>query len=472
MKLFSGSTKGSGLSLPAKLVYASGQMGASLMNMITVSWLLYYYTGRSTPTGERTMLVSYSAFALVNIVTRVVDALSAPVIGYASDRFNTPLGRRKPWIIFGAPLLVLSGIFLFFPPTPTGSSLNVVWLLVTLTGLWVFYTAVVAPYISLLPEISSCTRERVEISSYMGVFEVLGTLSATIAVGLFIKLFPDGVDFSFISIEDGYRVAILVFGSIALILFWLSVSFVKETPRSAAKEVPFTFRESVLYCFRNRPFVIFILTLMMFMISLNVLIIMIPFMVTLVMGFEAHVGGYIQGSLVLASLLMFLPVYRLSTKYGKKKVFGTSFLLFAAALPVIAMMDTWPFIGRLADTALQSLGREPLSVGMIRLVHATVPMVMFVFPLASFFVLIRPIFADLIDLDEKKTGYRREAMYDGLMGLGIKVAAGGAAVLGPLSLKFFGGTVQDPGGIRAVFIFCTFMLVGAFFYFRKYPVET
>ncbi len=466
------SAESSGLSLPAKLIYASGQMGASLMNMITVSWLLYYYTGRSTPGGDRIMLVSYSAFALVNIATRVIDALSAPMIGYASDRFNTPLGRRKPWIIFGAPLLVISGILLFFPPSPSGSSLNVIWLLATLTGLWVFYTAVVAPYISLLPEISSCIRERVEISSYMGVFEVLGTLSATIAVGLFIRFFPHGIDFPFIPIDDGYRVAILVFGCMALLLFWLSVTFVKESPRSAAKEVPFTFRESVLYCFQNRPFVIFILTLMMFMISLNILIIMIPFMVTLIMGFEAHVGGYIQGALVIASLVMFLPVYRLSTRYGKKKVFGTSFLLFAVALPVISIMDTWPFIGWLADALIQSLGKEPLNVGMIRMIHATVPMVMFIFPLASFFVLIRPIFADLIDLDEKRTGYRREAMYDGLMGLGIKVAAGGAAVLGPLSLKFFGGTVEDPGGIRAVFIFCTFMLVGAFFYFKRYPVET
>ncbi len=454
-----------------KITYAAGQMGGALMPMITISWLLYYYTGRTDAAGNRIMLVSYSAFAVVNIISRVIDAAAAPLIGFASDRYNTRWGRRKPWVFIGAPFLSLSAVLLFYPPGEPGSGSNIVWLLCMLTALWIFFTAVVAPYISLLPEITGSNRERIEISSYMGVFEVAGTLMATIAVGLFIKVFPHGFHRGFVDFSDGYRFAVVVFSIIALFLFWLSVSFVREKPHSPAKDIPFGLIESVRQCLKNRPFLIFMVTLMMFSIALDELIAMIPFMVTLIMGFGAHVGGYIQGGLVVASLPMFFLVFRYSSRYGKKKVFGISFLMFALALPVIALMKDFPFIGWGVNCLFIAAGWGPLEEGVIVLVHALVPMVLFIFPLASFFVLIRPIFADLIDLDEKYTGYRREAMYDGLMGLVIKVAAGVASVIGPLCLKYFGGTVENPGGIQVVFLICTGMLLGAYALFRKYPLE-
>lgn len=446
-------------------------MGASLMPMITIGWLLYYYTGRSTPAGDRIMLVSYSAFAVINIISRIIDAAAAPVIGFASDRYNTRWGRRKPWVFFGAPFLAVCAVLLFYPPGGEGSFANIAWLLATLTGLWVFYTAVVAPYISLLPEITSCKKERIEISSYMGVFEVAGTLMATIAVGIFIKIFPEGIDAGFVNISDGYKLAIIIFSIIALLFFWLSIIFVKEKPHSSAKEIPFGLIESIRQCLKNRPFVIFVVTLMLFSIALDELIAMIPFMVTLIIGMGAHVGGYIQGAIVAASLPMFFLVYHYSHRYGKKKVFGISFLMFGLALPVMAFMNDYPFIGWGINMLVIAAGGAPLKPGIIKLVHSMVPMVLLVFPLASFFVLIRPIFADLIDLDEKYTGYRREAMYDGLMGLVIKIAAGLASVIGPLCLHFFGGTAEDPDGITVVFVICSVMLFAAYWLFRKYPIE-
>lgn len=217
--------------------------------------------------------------------------------------------------------------------------------MLTLTFLWIFFTAVVAPYISLLPEITSSNRERIEISSYMGVFEVVGTLMATIAIGIFIKIFPRGIDLGFVNISDGYKFAIIIFSFSAFMFFWISISFVHEKPHSSAKEIPFGLVESIRQCMKNRPFVIFMITLMMFSVALDELIAMIPFMVTLIMGFGPHVGGYIQGAIVVASLPMFFLVFKYSSRFGKKKVFGISFLMFAMALPVIALMKDFPFIG-------------------------------------------------------------------------------------------------------------------------------
>ena len=38
----------------------------------------------------------------VLFLARAVDFLLDPVIGFASDRWSTRLGRRKPWIVAGA----------------------------------------------------------------------------------------------------------------------------------------------------------------------------------------------------------------------------------------------------------------------------------------------------------------------------------------------------------------------------------
>ena len=53
-------------------------------------------------------------------VARLFDMGTDPLIGWASDRFPTRWGRRKPWIVAGTPLLMLAAWFLFVPPESAG----------------------------------------------------------------------------------------------------------------------------------------------------------------------------------------------------------------------------------------------------------------------------------------------------------------------------------------------------------------
>ena len=55
--------------------------------------------------------VLWIAPALVGSIlgaSRVWDAISDPLIGYASDRTRMRIGRRRPWMLLGAPLLALA----------------------------------------------------------------------------------------------------------------------------------------------------------------------------------------------------------------------------------------------------------------------------------------------------------------------------------------------------------------------------
>ena len=56
-------------------------------------------------------------YSLVLLIYTFVDAIDNPVYGFLSDRTRTKWGRRRPWLIIGTPLLILSFILFFNVPS-------------------------------------------------------------------------------------------------------------------------------------------------------------------------------------------------------------------------------------------------------------------------------------------------------------------------------------------------------------------
>ena len=57
--------------------------------------------------------VALTTIAMVLLIARVFDAVTDPLIGYWSDRYRAKFGTRKPFIIAGGILLIVSGYFLY-----------------------------------------------------------------------------------------------------------------------------------------------------------------------------------------------------------------------------------------------------------------------------------------------------------------------------------------------------------------------
>lgn len=88
--------------------YALGMFGTSIpINLIRGSIVLLYVD---------ILGMDVRAYAAVMAVYAVIDAIDNPVLGHLSDRTRTRLGRRRPWLLLGAPLLAASMIALFSPP--------------------------------------------------------------------------------------------------------------------------------------------------------------------------------------------------------------------------------------------------------------------------------------------------------------------------------------------------------------------
>ncbi len=107
-------------------------------------------------------------------LARMSDAFTDPIIGFASDRWQTPFGRRKPWIVAGVPLLLASLWMLFHPPMDSGRFYLLFWYAAMTLGV----TFLTIPYAAWGAELSSDYHERTSIQHSREVFVLVGLTSA------------------------------------------------------------------------------------------------------------------------------------------------------------------------------------------------------------------------------------------------------------------------------------------------------
>ena len=92
--------------------------------MLAGVYLPRFYVGLGIP--------FLAAGAAIGVV-RLFDIFIDPIFGLLIDRTNTPIGRYRPWLLLGAPV-IMGGLYeLLVVPVPTTSHL-IVWLVVTYVG--------------------------------------------------------------------------------------------------------------------------------------------------------------------------------------------------------------------------------------------------------------------------------------------------------------------------------------------------
>jgi len=151
------------------------------------------------------------------------NAVNDPLMGQISDRTRTRMGRRVPYVLFGAIPLGLSFFFLWTPPGHNPLVLAVYFLIIlfvfdTLYSLtWVAYTA-------LFPEIALTVRERVNLSVAREVLAVIALLLSYILAPILAE-------------RIGYLWMGAVMGAVVAIGYLLSMIGVRERTTGVQEDV-------------------------------------------------------------------------------------------------------------------------------------------------------------------------------------------------------------------------------------------
>jgi len=212
--------------------YAIGMFGTSIpINMLKTYAAIYYVDrlGLTTP-----------QMATILLVYTFIDALDNPVYGFLSDRTRSRWGRRRPWLVIGTPLLVLTFIAFYSPPAfLAGESLFAyAMLFYILAG--TLDSVINANYGALFPELFRTDASRASTNALRQAFQL-------VAMIISIALTP------MITSAIGYQMTASLYGLLggAVILY---MSFTSKEVRVEVDENKPQLWNSLRDLFRNRKF--------------------------------------------------------------------------------------------------------------------------------------------------------------------------------------------------------------------------
>ena len=196
-----------------KLGYGLGDTASNLYLGFWGAFLLYYLTDvfGLSPTAVATML----------LVTKVIDAITDPLMGVIADRTRTRWGRYRPYILVTAIPYGIAGYLLFHGPALSQNG-KLIYAYVTYTVVMLAYTAINVPYSALMGVISPSEVERTKVTTYrFFCAAAAGMIVAATVTPL--KNFLGGGDEVL-----GFRLTMALFSVLSVILFWITFATTKE----------------------------------------------------------------------------------------------------------------------------------------------------------------------------------------------------------------------------------------------------
>jgi GPH family glycoside/pentoside/hexuronide:cation symporter len=154
-----------------KLLYSTGDLSTSIPLVLIMFFQLYFLTDIA---GLRP---DYAGWAIG--AGRVWDAINDPLFGLISDRIRSPKGRRRVVLLYCAVPLGLAFMAMWFVP-PVGQAGLAVYYALTFIVFDTLFTMIHVSYNALTPEIARDYDERSSLNGYRMVFSIGGNLFAVI----------------------------------------------------------------------------------------------------------------------------------------------------------------------------------------------------------------------------------------------------------------------------------------------------
>src|SRR5512136_419610 len=163
-------------------LYSMASAGLNILAITIDTWLVYFYA--PPPDSGRPQYLPIALIGVLMTVASLWDAVIDPFIGHWSDTLRSRWGRRRPFLIFAAPFVLLGAILLWTPPAGQSVTVTAIYLMVVILMYHTSYSLVGIPYDGTLPEMAPDAKARVGLSYWKYAFGVVGVLIGSILSGL------------------------------------------------------------------------------------------------------------------------------------------------------------------------------------------------------------------------------------------------------------------------------------------------
>ena len=195
----------------------------------------------------------------------IFDLLFDNLIGTWSDQTQSRLGRRAPWMVAGAALMVLGSIAMFFVPEGFTIGQNLLWFCVAFAVATIGYTCINVPYTAMGAEISHSSEDWKGIRGWRVGFATLGLMLG----GIFIPYIANDT-------RDGFGDAILF---VAPVLFLAPIISVLLTRNAHSVFRPIKVSDSDLFkhVYDNTAFVVLVIVFGLMALAVAIILAGVPF---------------------------------------------------------------------------------------------------------------------------------------------------------------------------------------------------
>lgn len=395
---------------------------------------------------------------LVFLISKIYDAITDPLEGILADRTRTPLGRRRPYLIFGIPFVFLSFFLLFYPVAFEHEGTRLAYVLFSYLFFSTVVSIVMLNYNALQSELTLDYHQRTLLGAARISFSTFSAILCAVLPLQVVNAFPD--------VRSGWIMVGASFGLFFALPLIATVAVARERPEFQRPPLPFRWREAFLEPFQIRTFVYALLMYLLAFVAIDA----VSSIVVYFMKNYLHRPGeasFVNGTVLVAQVLA-LPFYVwLSRRTSKQTSYVVGALVWMAAM----VFSFWitpdrPAVLPYVLAAMIGLG----TAGIVGMMYS--------------------IFPDIPDVDELRSGQRREGIYFALVTFARKLSSALALFLVAQVIQWAGYIPPQmevvEGAVRLVeqpqsprFILALRLLFGltpilllsiALFFARRYPL--
>ncbi len=387
-----------------KIGYAVGSLASGTFGTVPGFLLVIYLTD--------TLGVAAAIAGLAVAIPKFWDVIFNPIVGGWSDRTNSRMGPRRPWMLAGALLLPITFIAVF--SVPQGVSPNVAAVVVAVLFLVAAsaYALFQVPYVSMPAEMTSSYKERTSVVAFRIVALTLGILISGSLAPVLVEAGGGGY--------PGHTLMAIVIGLFMGVTMVIAVIGTRKAPRtsipSGAANLMIAWRAARSNQFFMPLWGAFVLQAL----ANAAMLATVPYVARYILD-DPGASSILFVALVAPAIIV-MPFWNwYGKRWDKRRGFVVGSLCYLVGAIGLAAAKVLPEAGIIALVALMGVGYAAMQL----------------FPLA--------MLPDTVSVDEARTGQRRSGMLTGLWTAGET----GAFAIGPgivgLILGLF-GFVSSSGG--------------------------
>ena len=388
--------------LRTKLCYASGDIyGGGAFMVFSLLFMNFLVLIEGLPVIATTLII---------FIGKLWDAVTDPIVGRISDRTRSRFGRRRIYFLIGILPVYLSFVMLFYSFGIESVTAKIIYYAFAYMFFGTAFTIVMVPYNAILSDMTSDYNERTSFTTMRMLFSGGASLLAAVIPSMIIKTIGGAQNGP--KQTPGYLVMGLVFGAVFAIAWF--VAFLGTRERQDLPEPEKMTSKSWRSVFSNKAYRNFLGIFLSFQIAVDLVLALFIFYVDIV------VLQYKNYELIMGLLLVFSMVFMVVMGAVAKKK-GKAFPIYIG-IP-IWMVSTLAFIWLDANSPIYVL---------------CVLAVLIAVGSAAGNLSTWAMLTDIFDIDEIRTGKRREGIYSGITTFLRKFASGVAVLLMGFGLQALG----------------------------------